>query len=107
MASGIVGLLRTSSTNPELVETQAKDVQQFILGRVDGPLQALDLEPAEIPDSFDLLLEGVIDSFGIVELIGALEERYGFELDFDELAPDDMTRIGPLSSYVARKLNGR
>jgi acyl carrier protein len=89
------------------METTADDVQQFILGRVDDPLQAKGLASGEVPASFDLLLEGVIDSFGIVELIGALEERYGVEFDFDELAPDDLTRIGPLSSYVAAKLNGK
>jgi acyl carrier protein len=89
------------------VETTPADVQQFILGRIDDPLQALGLAPSDVPESFDLLLEGVIDSFGIVELIGALEERYSLEFDFDELAPDDWTRIGPLSSYVAQKLNGR
>lgn len=87
--------------------TTAADVQQFILGRVDDPLRANGLAASDVPDSFDLLLEGVIDSFGIVELIGALEERYGLEFDFDELAPDDLTRIGPLSSYVAAKLNGK
>jgi acyl carrier protein len=89
------------------METTATEVQQFILGRIDDPLQAKGVAAAEIPCSFDLLLEGVIDSFGIVELIGALEERYGLEFDFDELEPDDLTRIGPLSSYVAQKLNGR
>jgi acyl carrier protein len=89
------------------METTAADVQQFILGRVDDPLQAKGLAAADVPTEFDLLLEGVIDSFGIVELISALEERYGFEFDFDGLAVDDLTRVGPLSSYVARKLNGR
>jgi acyl carrier protein len=89
------------------MEITATEVQQFILGRIDDPLQAKGVAAAEVPNSFDLLLEGVIDSFGIVELIGALEERYGLEFDFDELAPDDLTRIGPLSSYVAQKLNGR
>jgi acyl carrier protein len=89
------------------METAAADVQQFILGRIDDPLEAKGLAAADVPSSFDLLLEGVIDSFGIVELISALEERYGLEFDLDELAPDDLTRIGPLSSYVARKLNGR
>lgn len=89
------------------METTAADVQHFILGRIDDPLRATGIAPADVPASFDLLLEGVIDSFGIVELIGALEERYGLEFDFDELAPDDLTRIGPLSFYVARKLNGR
>jgi acyl carrier protein len=49
----------------------------------------------------------VVDSFGIVELIGALEEQFGMEFDFDELPSDDLTRIGPLSSYVASKLNGK
>jgi acyl carrier protein len=89
------------------METTAADVEQFILGRIGDPLQAKGMAPAEVPGSFDLLLEGVIDSFGIVELISALEERYGLEFEFDELAPDDLTRIGPLSSYVAQKLNGR
>jgi acyl carrier protein len=89
------------------VETTAADVQQFILGRIDDPLNAKGLAPAEVPGSFDLLLEGVIDSFGIVELISALEERYGLEFDFDGIAPDDLTRIGPLSEYVAQRLNGR
>jgi len=82
-------------------------VQQFILEQVRDPLLTRDLAVADLPDSFDLLLGGVIDSFGIVELIGALEERFGLEFDFDELAPDDLTRIGPLSSYVAAKLNGK
>ena len=89
------------------METTAADVQEFILGRINDPLHAKGLAAADVPSSFDLLLEGVIDSFGIVELISALEERYGLEFDLDELAPDDLTRIGPLSSYVSRKLNGR
>jgi acyl carrier protein len=86
--------------------TTAADVQLFILGRIDDPLRAKGLAAADVPSSFDLLLEGVIDSFGIVELISALEERYGLEFEFDELAPDDLTRIGPLSAYVAQKVNG-
>jgi acyl carrier protein len=88
------------------METTTAEVQQFILGRFDDQLRAKGLGATDVPGSFDLLLEGMIDSFGIVELIGALEERYRLEFDFDELAPDDLTRIGPLSSYVARKLNG-
>jgi acyl carrier protein len=85
----------------------AADVQDFILARLEDPLQAKGLTPSKVPASFDLLLEGLIDSFGVIEMIGALEERFGLEFDFDELAPDDLTRIGPLSSYVAAKLDGR
>lgn len=88
------------------MEANAADIRDFILARLDDPLRAKRLTPAEVPASFDLLLEGMIDSFGIVELIATLEEHFGLEFDFDELDADDMTRIGPLSSYVARKLNG-
>jgi acyl carrier protein len=88
------------------MEISPAEVQEFILQQIDDPVRAKDLLAADVPSSFDLLLEGVMDSFGIVELISALEERYRLEFDLDELAPDDLTRIGPLSSYVAQKMNG-
>src|SRR2546430_1128043 len=88
------------------METTPAEVREFILERVRDPLRAKGLAPREVPGLFDLLLEGAIDSFGIVELIAALEQRFELEFDFDELAADDMTRIGPLSSYVAGKMNG-
>ena len=88
------------------LEATPGEVQAFILERVHDPLRAKGLTPADIPPTFDLLLEGMIDSFGVVELIAMLEEQYGLEFDFDELETDDLTRVGPLSEYVARKLNG-
>jgi acyl carrier protein len=89
------------------MEATSADVRDFILDRLRDPLLAKGLTPPDVPESFDLLLEGTIDSFGIVELIAALETRFELEFDFDELPADDLTRVGPLSSYVARKLNGK
>jgi acyl carrier protein len=60
------------------------------------------VELADVPSSFDLLLEGVIDSFGVIELITQLEQRFGVEFDLDGLDVDDLTRVGPLSEYVAQ-----
>jgi acyl carrier protein len=79
-------------------------IREAILGRLDEQLAAKGLTPSDIPPSFDLLLEGVIDSFGVVETIMMLEQRFGFEFDFDELPADDLTRIGPLAEYVGRKM---
>jgi acyl carrier protein len=81
----------------------AEVVHELILERLDEQLAAKGLTPSDVPPSFDLLLEGVIDSFGVVEIIMLLEERFGIEFDFDELPADDLTRIGPLSEYVERK----
>ena len=83
--------------------TSAQTVREAILDRVAEELAAKGLTPSDVPDSFDLLLEGVIDSFGVVELIMMLEERFGMAFDFDELPADDLTRIGALSEYVESK----
>ena len=77
--------------------------RDLILHHVDEQLAAKGLAPSDVPLTFDLLLEGVIDSFGVVELVLTLEQRFGFEFDFAELEADDLTRIGPLSDYVERK----
>jgi acyl carrier protein len=77
--------------------------RDLILHHVDEQLAAKGLTPSDVPPTFDLLLEGVIDSFGVVELVLMLEQRFGFEFDFDELEADDLTRIGPLTDYVERK----
>lgn len=77
--------------------------RDLILNHVDEQLAAKGLTPSDVPPTFDLLLEGVIDSFGVVELVLMLEQRFGFEFDFAELEADDLTRIGPLTDYVERK----
>ena len=83
--------------------TSAETVREAILDRAAEELAAKGLTPSDVPDSFDLLLEGVIDSFGVVELIMMLEERFGIAFDFDELPADDLTKIGALSAYVESK----
>jgi acyl carrier protein len=86
-----------------MARTTAAAVRDVILERLDEQLAAKGLTPSDVPPSFDLLLEGVIDSFGVVEIIMLLEARFRIEFDFDELPADDLTRIGPLSEYVERK----
>jgi len=54
-----------------------------------------------VPDTFDLLSEGIVDSLGLMELITALGEKVGFEIDFDGLDAEELTIVGPLARYVA------
>jgi acyl carrier protein len=82
------------------------DVREAILDRVAEQLAAKGLTPSDVPADFDLLLEGVIDSFGVVELIVMLEERFGVEFDLDELPTDDLTNVDALAEYVERKAQG-
>jgi acyl carrier protein len=76
------------------------DIRDFIIDRYSIVLPNA---AAAIPDDFDLLLEGIIDSFGMLELVGAIEDRFTLEVDLEALDPDQMTRIGPLARYVAEQ----
>ena len=59
------------------------------------------LAAQDVPDDFDLLTEGVIDSLGIVQMIAALDAHFGVAIDLEELDPEQLTVIDPLCRYVA------
>jgi len=67
----------------------------------------MQLSLTEIPDDFDLLLSGVIDSFGILEMISAIEDEFQMQLDLALLDAEDITRIGPLARYIAESATRR
>ncbi len=81
----------------------AKEVRSFVLNMLEGPLAAKGLNPENVPDEFDLLTEGVIDSLGLVELIAAVEEHFHIRIDFEDLYPENLTVIGPFSRYIETK----
>ena len=83
------------------------NVRGFLLTRYYEPIIAMQLSLTEIPDDFDLLLSGVIDSFGILEMINAIEDEFRIRLDLALLDAEDITRIGPLARYIAESANSR
>ena len=78
----------------------ADRVRRFILDRYSEAFEARNLLPDDVPDSFDLLSERVIDSLGLLELVGAIEDEFEIDLDLQELDPEQMTVIGPLARYI-------
>ena len=82
-------------------EITPESVRQFLLVKYLERIQSLGLASAELPDDFDLLLNGVIDSFGILEMISTLEEEFHIELDLATLDAEEMTIVGPLSRFIA------
>jgi acyl carrier protein len=60
--------------------------------------------PKDFGDDCDLLLSGIIDSLGLLDLIVAIQEHCGREIDFDSLDPEQMTVIGPLCDFVSAQM---
>jgi acyl carrier protein len=52
-------------------------------------------------DSF--LENGIIDSTGILELIGFIEEEFGIEVRDEDLVPDNFDSISKLCRYIAAR----
>ena len=84
----------------------ASDVRAFLIDRYGEALSARGVDGAALPDDYDLLTQGVIDSFGILEMISAMEERFGFQLDYEAIDPQHLTLVGPLSRFVEEQTSG-
>lgn len=57
-----------------------------------------------LADNQSFLENGVIDSTGVLELVGFLEQRFGLEVGDRELLPENLDSIANAARYVARKL---
>lgn len=53
-----------------------------------------------------LLGSGVIDSTGVLELVGYLERHFAISVEDHELIPENLDSISRISTYVARKTAG-
>jgi acyl carrier protein len=85
-------------SSPESIE---QEVRQFL--RDNFPLSA----DGVVLSSDDSLIEvGVIDSTGVLELIGFIEERYEFEIADEEVLPENLDSIASITRFVGEKTAG-
>ncbi|HEU4451381.1 MAG TPA: acyl carrier protein [Gaiellaceae bacterium] len=80
-------------------ETIEREIREFL--RENFPLSA-DGVALERDDS--LIEVGVIDSTGVLELIGFIEERYEIEVRDEEVLPENLDSVGNITRFVDAKL---
>ncbi len=59
-----------------------------------------------LKDADSFLENGIIDSTGVLQLVGFLEETFGITVEEGELRPENLDSINNISAYVTRKLGG-
>jgi len=80
----------------------AATIQSFVVNYLSARDPAGSLDESRINrQSFDILDAGIIDSMGVLELIGAIEEHFGITIDFEDMDPESFTVLGPFSQYIA------
>lgn len=52
-----------------------------------------------------LLDQGIVDSTGVLEVIGFIEETFGITVEDSELLPENLDSIQGIAQYVLRKKN--
>ncbi|MGY3495036.1 hypothetical protein [Bradyrhizobium sp. USDA 4502] len=81
------------------------DVRSFLGAFLNRKLEDRGLRPLrDLPDDYDLLLSGALDSLAFVEMMMAAGEHFDREIDFENLDPERMTLIGPLCLFVSEQL---
>ena len=60
-------------------------------------------DPAGLPVSASLIEAGVIDSTGVLELVGFLEETFDIRIRDDELVPENLDTVDNIVRFVETK----
>ena len=58
----------------------------------------------DLDDDTSLLGAGIVDSTGVVELVGFIERSYDVSLESGEIVPANLDSISRIDALVARKL---
>jgi acyl carrier protein len=58
---------------------------------------------ASLGETESLLESGLIDSTGVLELVGFLEQRFGIQVADAEMVPENLDSVRALVSYVHAK----
>lgn len=61
----------------------------------------------DVADDESLLESGIIDSTGVLELVGFLEEKFAISVEDDELVPGNLDSVHCVTHFVERKLGAK
>ena len=74
------------------------EIKEFI---VDNFMMGMNAE--DLTDNGSLLELGIIDSTGVLELVGFLEEKFAIQVEDSDLTPDNLDSLDNLVNYLNNK----
>ena len=60
-------------------------------------------DEARLTRDMSLIDSGVMDSTGVLELVGFIEQQFGFKVDDTELVPENFDSVAKLVAFVEGK----
>lgn len=78
---------------------QSKDrIREFILNEL-----VVDKKHPPITDDSPLMETGVIDSLGVIRIVGFLEDELSVRIRDDDLVPENFSTIGAISELAEKR----
>ena len=78
--------------------TDATEVEDLVVAFIRDELGEADVE--ELGRDENLLVSGLVDSVGMLRLIGHLQERLGVEVPPAQLVPDNFRTIRVMAAFL-------
>ncbi|MBN9551630.1 MAG: acyl carrier protein [Alphaproteobacteria bacterium] len=86
-------------TIKERTETYSEQIRSFLVSNFYvGDVRALGNDTS-------LLDQGIVDSTGVMEIVGFIEETFGITVEDSELLPENLDSIRGIEQYIIRKMN--
>jgi acyl carrier protein len=82
--------------------TSGEPIEQRIRDFIAGNL-LFSGEGFPYSDDASLIEEGIIDSLGVMELVGFAEQAFGIAIDQREVIPDNFDSVAKLAAFVRRR----
>lgn len=64
-----------------------------------------DADDSALANDDSFLEKGVIDSTGILELVGWLEETFAMSIDDTELVPENLDSVNRIAAFIDKKIS--
>lgn len=78
----------------------AAEIRKFVVTNFYVP------EPDDLSNDASLLDEGIVDSTGVLEVIGFIEETFDVTIEDEEMLPENLDSIAFIIAFVAKKQAG-
>jgi acyl carrier protein len=77
------------------------DVEDFLRTELGEGRGRGSIEPDE-----NLIKRGILDSLGLMQLVTFLEERFGIEVEDQDLVPDNFRSLNEIGAFLEQKRGG-
>jgi acyl carrier protein len=83
------------------MSTQSDTIKQVV--RIFVEDNFLMKKDGDLPDDASFLGRGILDSTGVLELVGFLEDRFRIEVSDHEMLPENLDSLSAIEAYIKKK----